>query len=73
MTTLSDPATGGLAGPAELDSYRAMRAIDRGRWGWPLPLHGNGDKVRLLDRCQSVESAGLDWVVHSDAHRVHVG
>jgi predicted amidohydrolase YtcJ len=25
------------------------------------------DKVQLLDRCGSVESAGLNWVMHSDA------
>ena len=25
------------------------------------------DKVQLLDRCQSVEKAGLNWVIHSDA------
>jgi predicted amidohydrolase YtcJ len=24
-------------------------------------------KVQLLDRCQSVENAGLNWVMHSDA------
>jgi len=214
ITTLCDQATGGLAGPAELDSYRAMfeggqmksrirayayseqpgwdeagvkpgdgddlmrvvgwkivtdgsnqgftgrqrkpyytrdttglfyvepdalreMAIDRGRRGWPLSMHGNGDaaidsildaveaardagvdvhalrcriehcsilhdeqiermsalgmvpsflinhvhywghvmrdevfgpeKVQLLDRCQSVEEAGLTWVMHTDA------
>jgi predicted amidohydrolase YtcJ len=214
ITTLCDQATGGLAGPAELDSYRTMfeggqmksrirayayseqpgwdeagilpgngdamirvvgwkivtdgsnqgftgrqrepyytndtvgifyvepdalreMVIDRGRRGWPLSMHGNGDaaidsildateaardagvdvrslrcriehcsilhddqiermtalgmvpsflinhvhywghvmrdevfgpeKVRLLDRCQSVERAGLNWVMHTDA------
>lgn len=25
------------------------------------------DKVQLLDRCASVERAGLNWVMHSDA------
>jgi len=214
ITTLCDQATGGLAGPAELDSYRTMfeggqmksrirayayseqpgwdeagilpgygdammrvvgwkivtdgsnqgftgrqrepyytndtvgifyvepdalreMVIDRGRRGWPLSMHGNGDaaidsildateaardagvdvrslrcriehcsilhddqiermtalgmvpsflinhvhywghvmrdevfgpeKVQLLDRCQSVEKAGLNWVMHTDA------
>jgi predicted amidohydrolase YtcJ len=214
ITTLCDQATGGLAGPAELNAYRAMfedgqmksrirayayseqpgwdeagiapgdgdammrivgwkivtdgsnqgftgrqrepyytkdttgifyvepdalrdMAIDRGQRGWPLSMHGNGDaaidsildaaeaardagvdvaalrcriehcsilhddqiermttlgmvpsflinhvhywghvmrdqvfgpeKVQLLDRCQSVEKAGLHWVMHSDA------
>jgi predicted amidohydrolase YtcJ len=214
ITTLCDQATGGLAGPAELDSYRTMfeggqmksrirayayseqpgwdeagilpgcgdammrvvgwkivtdgsnqgftgrqrepyytndtvgifyvepdalreMVIDRGRRGWPLSMHGNGDaaidsildateaardagvdvrslrcriehcsilhddqiermtaldmvpsflinhvhywghvmrdevfgpeKVQLLDRCQSVERAGLNWVMHTDA------
>jgi len=214
ITTLCDQATGGLAGPAELQSYRSMyddelmksrirayaysenpgwdeadievgygdalmrlvgwkvvtdgsnqgftgrqrqpyytrdtlglfyvepadlreMAIDRGRQGWPLSLHGNGDaaidsildaveaardegvdvhalrcriehcsilhddqirrmtalgmapsflihhvhywghvmrdqvfgpeKVQLLDRCASVEKAGLSWVLHTDA------
>ncbi len=214
ITTLCDQATGGLAGPAELQSYRSMydgglmksrirayaysenpgwdeadievghgdalmrlvgwkvvtdgsnqgftgrqrqpyytrdtlglfyvepddlreMAIDRGRRGWPLSLHGNGDaaidsildaveaardegvdvhalrcriehcsilhddqirritelgmvpsflinhvhywghvmrdevfgpeKVQLLDRCASVEKAGLNWVMHTDA------
>jgi predicted amidohydrolase YtcJ len=214
ITTLCDQATGALAGPAELESYRAMyegglmkarirayayseqpgwdeagasagqgdalmrlagwkivadgsnqgftgrqrepyytrdtvgifyiepealreMAIERGRKGWPLSLHGNGDaaidsildaveaarddgvdvrtlrcriehcsilhdeqirrmtalgmvpsflinhvhywghvmrdevfgpdKVQLLDRCRSVEEAGLNWVMHSDA------
>ena len=214
MTTLCDQATGGLAGPAELESYRAMydggrmkarirayayseqpgwdeagvkpfdgdalmrvagwkivtdgsnqgftgrqrepyftkdtvgifyvepdalrkAVLDRGRRGWPLSMHGNGDaaidsildameaaqaegvdmralrcriehcsilhdeqikrmvaldmvpsflinhvhywghvmrdqvfgpeKVLLLDRCKSVEDAGLNWVMHTDA------
>jgi len=214
ITTLCDQATGGLAGPKELESYRAMfeggqmkarirayayseqpgwdeagvmpgdgdalmrvagwkivtdgsnqgftgrqrepyftrdtigifyvepeelreAVLDRVRRGWPLSLHGNGDaaidsildaveyannrnvdvrsfrcriehcsilhddqirrmqllgmvpsflinhvhywghvmrddvfgpqKVQLLDRCQSVENAGLNWVMHSDA------
>jgi predicted amidohydrolase YtcJ len=214
ITTLCDQATGGLAGPAELESYRAMydggrmkarirayayseqpgwdeagvkpgdgdalmrvvgwkivtdgsnqgftgrqrepyftrdtvgifyvepdalrkMAVDRTKKGWPLSLHGNGDaaidsildaveaardegadvralrcriehcsilhddqiqrmkalgmvpsflinhvhywghvmrdevfgpeKVQLLDRCKSVEDAGLNWVVHTDA------
>jgi predicted amidohydrolase YtcJ len=214
MTTLCDQATGGLAGPAELESYRAMydggrmkariRAYayseqpgwdeagvkpfdgdammrvagwkivtdgsnqgftgrqrepyytrdtvgifyvepdalrktvrDRGRRGWPMSMHGNGDaaidsildamesaqadgvdvralrcriehcsilhdeqirrmaalnmvpsflinhvhywghvmrdqvfgpeKVQLLDRCKSVEDAGMNWVMHTDA------
>jgi predicted amidohydrolase YtcJ len=118
------------------EDLRTM-AIDRGRRGWPLSLHGNGDaaidsildaveaardegidvralrcriehcsilhddqirrmtalgmvpsflinhvhywghvmrdqvfgpdKVQLLDRCQSVEEAGLNWVSHTDA------
>jgi predicted amidohydrolase YtcJ len=214
ITTLCDQATGALAGPAELDSYRAMydgglmkarirayayseqpgwdeagveagqgdalmrvagwkivsdgsnqgftgrqrepyytrdtvgifyvepdelraAALDRGRRGWPLSIHGNGDaaidsildavenardegvdvqalrcriehcsilhdeqiermaalgmvpsflinhvhywghvmrdqvfgpeKVQLLDRCASVEKAGLNWLSHTDA------
>jgi predicted amidohydrolase YtcJ len=214
MTTLCDQATGGLAGPAELESYRAMydggrmkarirayayseqpgwdeagvkpfdgdammrvagwkivtdgsnqgftgrqrepyytrdtvgifyvepdalrKAVsDRGRRGWPMSMHGNGDaaidsildamesaqadgvdvralrcriehcsilhdeqirrmaalnmvpsflinhvhywghvmrdqvfgpeKVQLLDRCKSVEDAGMNWVMHTDA------
>jgi len=214
MTTLCDQATGGLAGPAELESYRAMydggrmkarirayayseqpgwdeagvkpfdgdalmrvagwkivtdgsnqgftgrqrepyftkdtvgifyvepdalrkAVLDRSRRGWPLSMHGNGDaaidsildameaaqaegvdmralrcriehcsilhdeqikrmvaldmvpsflinhvhywghvmrdqvfgpeKVLLLDRCKSVEDAGLNWVMHTDA------
>jgi predicted amidohydrolase YtcJ len=214
ITTLCDQATGGLAGPAELDSYRAMylggqmksrirayayseqpgwdeagvmpgdgdammrvagwkivtdgsnqgftgrqrepyytrdtlgifyvepealseQVLRRARQGWPLSLHGNGDaaidsildavenarnknvdvsalrcrvehcsilhddqirrmqalgmvpsflihhvhywghvmrdevfgpeKVQLLDRCQSVEKVGLNWVMHTDA------
>jgi predicted amidohydrolase YtcJ len=214
ITTLCDQATGGLAGPAELDSYRAMfdggrmkariraytyseqpgwdeagvepgqgdalmriagwkivtdgsnqgftgrqrepyftrdtrgifyvepdalreMVVDRGQRGWPLSMHGNGDaaidsildaaesardagvdvkslrcriehcsilhdeqiermtalgmapsflinhvhywghvmrdqvfgpeKVQLLDRCRSVEDAGLNWVMHTDA------
>ncbi len=214
ITTLCDQATGAVAGPAELQSYRAMydgglmkarirayayseqpawqeadveagqgdalmrlagwkvvtdgsnqgftgrqrqpyftrdtvgifyvepgdlrkMVIDRGRRGWPLSLHGNGDaaidsildaveaardegidvhalrcriehcsilhddqiermaalgmvpsflinhvhywghvmrdqvfgpdKVQLLDRCQAVEDAGLNWVMHTDA------
>ena len=214
ITTLCDQATGALAGPAELDSYRAMydgglmkarirayayseqpgwdeagveagqgdalmrvagwkivsdgsnqgftgrqrepyytrdtvgifyvepdalraAVLDRGRRGWPLSIHGNGDaaidsildavenardegvdvqalrcriehcsilhdeqiermaalgmvpsflinhvhywghvmrdqvfgpeKVQLLDRCASVEKAGLNWVIHTDA------
>ena len=214
VTTLCDQATGGLAGPAELESYRAMydggrmkarirayayseqpgwdeagvkpfdgdalmrvagwkivtdgsnqgftgrqrepyftkdtvgifyvepdalrkAVLDRGRRGWPLSMHGNGDaaidsildameaaqaegvdmralrcriehcsilhdeqikrmvaldmvpsflinhvhywghvmrdqvfgpeKVLLLDRCKSVEDAGLNWVMHTDA------
>jgi predicted amidohydrolase YtcJ len=214
ITTLCDQATGGLAGPAELESYRAMfeggrmksrirayayseqpgwdeagvlpgdgdammrvagwkivtdgsnqgftgrqrqpyytrdtvgifyvppeelreAVLERARSGWPLSLHGNGDaaidsildamegardagvdvralrcriehcsilhddqigrmtalgmvpsflinhvhywgqvmrdevfgpeKVQLLDRCQSVEKAGLKWVMHTDA------
>lgn len=214
ITTLCDQATGGLAGPAELESYRAMydggrmkarirayayseqpgwdeagvrpgdgdalmrvagwkivtdgsnqgftgrqrepyytrdtvgmfyiepdalreAALDRGRKGWPLSMHGNGDaaidaildaveaaqrdgvdvrklrcriehcsilhdeqiermaalgmvpsflinhvhywghvmrdqvfgpeKVQLLGRCKSVEEAGLNWVMHTDA------
>lgn len=214
ITTLCDQATGGLAGPSELDSYRAMfeggsmktrirayayseqpgwdeagvkpgdgdalmrlagwkivsdgsnqgftgrqrgpyftrdtvgifyvepeqlreAAAERGRQGWQLSIHGNGDaaidsildaveyardegvdvhalrcriehcsilhddqiqrmrslgmvpsflinhvhfwghvmrdevfgpdKVQLLDRCRSVEDAGLNWVIHSDA------
>jgi predicted amidohydrolase YtcJ len=120
----------------EPDDLRAI-AIDRGKRGWPLSLHGNGDaaidsildaveaardegvdvpalrcriehcsilhdeqiarmkaldmvpsflinhvhywghvmrdevfgpeKVQLLDRCRSVEDAGLNWVIHSDA------
>jgi predicted amidohydrolase YtcJ len=120
----------------EPDDLRAM-AIERGRQGWPLSLHGNGDaaidsildaveavrdegidvralrcriehcsilhdeqiermvalgmvpsflinhvhywghvmrdqvfgpdKVQLLDRCRSVEEAGLNWVSHTDA------
>jgi predicted amidohydrolase YtcJ len=25
------------------------------------------DKVQLLDRCKSVEDAGLNWVMHTDA------
>ena len=120
----------------EPDDLRSM-AIDRGGRGWPLSLHGNGDaaidsildaveaardagvdvqalrcriehcsilhdnqirriaelgmvpsflinhvhywghvmrdqvfgpeKVQLLDRCGSVEKAGLNWVMHSDA------
>jgi predicted amidohydrolase YtcJ len=214
ITTLCDQATGGLAGPSELESYRAMydggrmkarirayayseqpgwddagvkpgdgdalmrvagwkivtdgsnqgftgrqrepyytrdtvgifyvppealrkAALDRARKGWPLSMHGNGDaaidsildaveaaredgadvrklrcriehcsilhdeqirrmaalgmvpsflinhvhywghvmrdevfgpdKVQLLDRCKSVEDAGLNWVMHTDA------
>jgi predicted amidohydrolase YtcJ len=214
ITTLCDQATGGFAGPAELDAYREMFAggrmkarirayaysvapgwddagvmpfdgdalmriagwkivsdgsnqgftgrqrepyytqdtrgifyvepdalreavLDRGRRGWPLSIHGNGDaaidsildaveaaraaavdvaalrcriehcsilhdeqirrmqslgmvpsflinhvhywghvmrdqvfgpeKVQLLDRCQAVEDAGLNWVMHTDA------
>jgi predicted amidohydrolase YtcJ len=214
ITTLCDQATGGLAGPAELESYRAMydggrmkarirayayseqpgwdeagvkpfdgdalmrvagwkivtdgsnqgftgrqrepyytrdtvgifyvepdalreSVLDRGRQGWPLSMHGNGDaaidsildameaaqeegvdvralrcriehcsilhgeqigrmaalgmvpsflinhvhywghvmrdqvfgpeKVQLLDRCKSVEDAGMNWVMHTDA------
>jgi len=214
ITTLCDQATGGLAGPAELESYRAMydggrmkarirayayseqpgwdeagvkpfdgdalmrvagwkivtdgsnqgftgrqrepyytrdtvgifyvepdalreSVLDRGRRGWPLSMHGNGDaaidsildameaaqeegvdvralrcriehcsilhdeqikrmaalgmvpsflinhvhywghvmrdqvfgpeKVQLLDRCKSVEDAGMNWVMHTDA------
>jgi predicted amidohydrolase YtcJ len=139
ITTLCDQATGAIAGPAELDSYRAMydggrmsarirayayseqpgwdeagveagqgdalfrlsgwkivtdgsnqgftgrqrepyhtrdtvglyyvepddlraRAIDRGKRGWPLSLHGNGDAAidSILDAVEAVRDEGVD-------------
>jgi predicted amidohydrolase YtcJ len=139
ITTLCDQATGGLAGPAELDSYRAMyeggrmkarvrgyayseqpgwdeagveagqgdalmrvagwkivtdgsnqgftgrqrepyhtrdtlgiyyvepealreMALDRGRRGWPLSMHGNGDAAidSILDAVEAARDAGVD-------------
>ena len=139
ITTLCDQATGGLAGPAELESYRSMydgglmksrirayaysenpgwdetdiqvgygdalmrlvgwkvvtdgsnqgftgrqrqpyytrdtlglfyvqpddlrkMAVDRGRRGWPLSLHGNGDAAidSILDAVEAARDAGVD-------------
>lgn len=139
ITTLCDQATGGLAGPAELDAYRAMyqggpmpvrirayayseqpgwdeagvkagqgdalmrmvgwkivtdgsnqgftgrqrepyftrdtvgifyvepdalreTVIDRGRKGWPLSLHGNGDAAidSILDAVEAARDEGID-------------
>ncbi len=37
-------------------------------WGHAMRDHVFGpDKVQLLDRCASVEAAGLNWVMHTDA------
>ena len=139
ITTLCDQATGGLAGPAELESYRAMydggrmkarirayayseqpgwdeagvkpfdgdalmrlagwkivtdgsnqgftgrqrepyytrdtvgifyvepealrkAVLDRGRRGWPLSMHGNGDAAidSILDAMEAAQEAGVD-------------
>jgi predicted amidohydrolase YtcJ len=139
ITTLCDQATGGLAGPAELESYRAMydggrmkarirayayseqpgwdeagvkpfdgdalmrvagwkivtdgsnqgftgrqrepyytrdtvgifyvepdalreAALDRGRRGWPLSMHGNGDAAidSILDAVEAAQEGGVD-------------
>jgi predicted amidohydrolase YtcJ len=43
------------------DDLRAM-AIDRGKLGWPLSLHGNGDAAidSILDAVEAVRDEGVD-------------
>lgn len=45
----------------EPEDLRAM-AIDRGRRGWPLSLHGNGDAAidSILDAVEAARDAGVD-------------
>ena len=45
----------------EPDDLR-QRAIDRGRQGWPLSLHGNGDAAidSILDAVEAARDAGVD-------------
>jgi predicted amidohydrolase YtcJ len=45
----------------EPDDLRA-RAIDRGKRGWPLSLHGNGDAAidSILDAVEAVRDEGVD-------------